>query len=666
MLAESIIRVGEPIRDSTSISNKDRLGILTDCNSTMVKNFFQHVFLIEVEGDSMEYHFMKVGTGEDDKSFEPDKGRIFSYPVIATKGGSPTLPQGNYPIACYLIYNSDIKKMNHIKHMAERFIMPRLEKTVSYMEYEKEQLEGLSYRIAELLENNYEDFIEKRDQKGIIYIYDHSLSEFYSTDKREDRDSKYFHITQSQLKAGQDLYLDSDKCIENIIAAKITEAKTLGYKEQAISTFSNQLEDEVVSIYNKYWPWLSHTWEAPRSIYWGKTDFTMGIKVDVASYEAYLYGTQFLNQITLPISSSILKEMFAPSMNVEAKKNMKYSSFERIYGIPILLPLVKDNPEHVYSKYRYILDRDESKSEADIHLELIAGIDSTLPEINDEYRLTLLYYSGDMSRGNIHIRMIIEDVIPSIAKAIEKIVRDINKKGIPRILRFFGRDMRGKFYPLESLPSMLGNAYGPGYVWSSLQKVFNKEAIFINKVHHSIAAKLNELANKEEYMLMINELIFYYGFIEFYNRYSDEILKEGRKIDYMTNWEDLIEKYHAGEIQTEDLETAERLGYISGLTLKQFSNSYYHSAGHEFVRHRVMRFGSKLTPEMIWKNGLLQCQELAMQREMKLADNFRLNLSQLLLAMLKASETGILNKDKDQFMTAFWSGYLMYRKQEGV
>ncbi|HZJ76561.1 MAG TPA: hypothetical protein VFC70_02520 [Oscillospiraceae bacterium] len=668
MLAESIIRIGEPIRDS-KISNKERLKVLTDCDSILFKNFFQHVFLIEIDGDNVGYHFMKVGTGEDDKNFEVDKNRNFAYPIIATKGGDPSLPQGNYPIPCYLVYNSYFNKMNNAEHIAEKFVLPRLERTVSYMACEKENLEEISSIVADTLKNHYEEFIDKRNQKGIICIYDYSLPEFYNSNKRESKKSKYFWLTGSKLRPGEELHLNSDKCIENIVEAKITEAKTLGYEKQAVSTFSNKLEGEVVSIYNKYWPWLSHTWEAPRSIYWGKEDFTRGIKVDLPSYEAYLYGTQFLNRITLPISSSILKEMFAPSMNVEAKRNMKYSSFERIYGVPVVLPLVKDNPEQIYKKYKFILDEHPDKPKGDIHLKLVAGIDSVLPKIEDEYRLTLLYYSGDMTRGNIHIRMVIQDVVPSVAKKLEQIVGDINTKEIFKIQRAFGREKTDRFYSLESLPSMLGNAYGPGYVWSSLETVLNKRPISIDKLHHSTAVKLNELANKtnkKEYGRMINELVFYYGFIDFYNRYNNEILKTGGEINYMVNWAHLLERYHLGEIKMENLKTVEELGYVSGLTLRQFSNSYFHSAGNDFVKHRVMKFGSKLTPEMVWKNGLLQCEELAMQRGMNLADNFRVNLSKILLATLEADEKDLLNKNKDQFMTAFWSGYLMYKKQEGV
>lgn len=663
MLAESIIRVGKPIRDS-NLSNKERIGLLTDCNSENCKNFFQNIFLIEIDGENIEYHFLKIGS--EDKGFTVDKKRNIAYPIFYPQGGNPLHAQGNYPIPCYLMYDRHIKDMKKAEYFAEKVVLSRLVKTVSYMKHEKKQLEKIAYMVANILTNNYEQFIEEGRQLGILYIYDHSLSEYYSSQENCSTKSQYFRITESKLKFGKQLYLNSNKCIENIIEAKFTEAKSLGQRDNAISTFTNKLEDEVVSIYNKYWLWLSPTWEAPRSIYWSKEDWTPGIKIDRKNYGAYLYGAQFLNQITLPISSSILKEMFAPITNVEAKKNMGYSSFEQIYGVPIVLPLVDENPEQIYKKYEYIMERDKDKKDADIHLNLIAGIDKTLPKIEDEYRLTLLYYSGDISRGDVHIRIIIEDVVPSVAKGLENIVDDINKKEIPDIRRAFNSDSDKKFYPLESLPSMLGNAYGPGYVWSSLETVFNKKPISINRVHHSVATRLNELANREEHWGMVNELIFYHGFLVFYNRYNKEILKVGKEVNSMANWQRLLKKYHAGEINTEDLETAEELGYVAGLILRQFSNSYHHGAGNDFVKHRVMKFGSKLTPEMIWKNGLLKCEELAMQRDLKLANNFRYNLSYVLLATLEADKKDLLNKEKDQFMTAFWSGYLMYKKQEEV
>ena len=52
---------------------------------------------------------------------------------------------------------------------------------------------------------------------------------------------------------------------------------------------------------------------------------------------------------------------------------------------------------------------------ADRYLTAVTGFDIMLPpDTNDkDYRLTLVYFSGEVSRGDIHLRAYIQDVIPS-------------------------------------------------------------------------------------------------------------------------------------------------------------------------------------------------------------------------------------------------------------
>lgn len=659
MLAQSIIRVGEPIVKS-SLPGHERLRWLTDCDLVNCKNFFQNVFLIEINGDELSYHFMRIGSGEG-KEFKVNEMRNNAYPIIYPRGGSPLNPQGFYPAPCYLMYDRHINSMNDQKKFAEKILFPRLKKTISYIEYDEEKLMSIAIRVAEAMALHYEAFITDEKQLGILYVYDHSLDVF-NTSTEIIKDDENLWITESQIKEGQNLHLQINKCLDNIVQARFLESKTLGCQKNAISTFTNKEEDEVTSIYSKLWLWLSPTWEMPRSIYWDKDDWTPGIKIDRKNFEYYLYGIQFLNKITVPISSSITKEMFAPVMNIEAKKHMKPTSFEQIYGIPIVLPLISVNSEQNYNKYKQILEDDKNKTDSDIHLELIAGINKVIPKINDEYRLTLLYYSGDLSRGNMHIRMMIEDVVPSVAMSLEKIIKNINSKYIPNIRKEFNSKDENPFFRTSSLPSMLSNAYGSGYVWNSLQKVFNRQSISIERLYGLTASKLTELANKEDYWRMVDELILHNAFIVFFKEYNSQVLKIEKEVKSMADWSNLSELYYVGEISIEDISTAEELGFVSGLLLKQFSNSYHHKTGKDFVKHRVMKFGSKLTPEMIWKNGILRCEELGAQWDLGLAGNFYKVLSHTLLATLDADKEKLLTKDKDKYMTAFWSGYLMYRK----
>jgi hypothetical protein len=659
LLAEAITRIGRPIAQS-SLPNEKRIRWLSDVDSVNCKNYFKHVFIVELLGEETVFHFLTIGN-KVEKDFIVDEGRNKAFPIFYPQGGNPLKAQGIYPVPCYLMYGPHIKKMNQPNAFAQDVILPRLKSTVSYLGKKEEELELIAKRTAELLAHNYESFIQDEKQLGILYIYDHSLQEF-QTFKERGNDQRFFWITESKLLAGDHLYLDSEKTIEDIIKAKFTEAKELGHEEEAVSTFTNET-GEVVSVYNKFWLWLSPTWEMPRSIYWGKKEWTKGIKVDRQSYEAFLYGTQFLKLITVPISSGILKEMFAPIMNVEAKKHMKATSFKPVFGAPLVTPLLDGDSEQLYQKYLRILDNEE-KTDSDIHLELLAGINRIIPSMSDEHRLMLLYYSGDLSRGNMHVRLVIEDIVPSVAEKLQKIVKSISKKEILKIRKIFGINNDKEFYRVRSLPSLLSNAYGPGYVWSSLQTVLQQQPISVERLYGATSRKLNELANKEDHWGMINELTFHYAFLAFFNRYQEEIVKKEGKVKTVSCWSQMLEQYHTANIKVDDLHDVEKLGFVTGLLLKQFSNSYHHKTGKDFVKHRVMKFGSKLTPQMIWKSGLARCKELQGQWDMGIARNFDPVLSHVLLGFLDAEKENLLVREKDRFMTAFWSGYLMYKKVE--
>lgn len=663
VLIESIIRVGNPIIKS-NLSNEQRIRLLTDIDSDNCKNYFQNVFLIEIDSENIAFQYMTLGI-RDGKNFVVDEMRNKAYPILYPQGGNPLHAQGIYPVPCYLMYDPHIKTMPNPDQFAKEVVLPRLRSTIPYRNNTKQQLLSLATKIAQIIASNCSSLISNEKQLGILYIFDYSLPIYSLMPERKTNDNILFWIAESKLREGQHLYIDSEKCLKNIIEAKFEEAKTLGYEKNAVSTFTNKIENEVSSVYNKFWLWLSPTWEMPRSIYWEENGWTNGIKIDSANYEAFLYGSQFLKQITVPLTNSTLKEMFSPTMNAEAKKHMSATSFESIYGVPIVLPLTDGDAKQLYEKYQFILKNNESKSENDIHLELLAGIDKVIPETNDDYRLMILYYSGDLSRGDIHIRMVIEDIIPSVASTLQKIIKNINRKHLIDIHKAFGSEKWDqKNHRTNSLPSMLANAYGPGYIWSMLQAVFHREPIHLDRLYESTAIKLNELANKDDYWGMVDELIFHYAFVCFYREYNHEVLKIDTEVKSMSDWTKLLEKYNEGQITISDLRNIEELGFITGLLIKQFSNSYYRKTNKDFVKHRVMKFANKLTPEMIWKDGVLKCNELAYKWDLKLNGNFYNTLKDVLLALLDADKQNLLSRYKDQFMTAFWSGYLMYQKQK--
>lgn len=657
MLAESIVEIGRPIVSSDRLPNEQRIRLLTDVDEENCKNFYQHIFVIEIDGEHSAFHFLSM-TGTERAGLRENS----AFPVFYPNGGNPIVAQGIYPLPCYLVYEKHIKKMNQPDEFASKTILPRLKKTVPYKNTDEEELSRIAVLAAQQLQKHYNEFISEEKQLGILYIVDHRLPVFHTTNELK-KSKRFFWIDRSFLLKDSYLYLDSELALSSIVESRFMEAKTLGYEKNAVSTFTNKTESEVVSIYNKSWLWLSPTWELPRSIYWGKEEWTKGIKIDKRNYEAFLYGAQFLKHITVPIKAGLLKELFAPVTNAEAKKNMKPTSFEPVFGVPLVLPLLKGDSEQLYEKYRRILKNE--KGSDDLQLEIIAGIDRMVPKMSNSHRLALLYYSGDLSRGDMHIRMMISDVIPSVASAVQKILLSINRKDLLDIRHFLNipSSIDRQNYRVKTLPSLLSNAYGPGYLWSAFQSVLHKENIGLERLYRSTSAKLTELANKEKHWEMVDELTFYLMFLAFKRDYDIHLLNKGG-VDILSRWNDLKGKYSEGTVTIADLESTEALGYVTGLLLKQFSNSYQRKTGKDFVKHRVMKFGSKLTPLLVWKNGVLRCEELKEQWDMGLAGNFYPSLGSVLAALIDADKKGSLSKEKDIFMTAFWSGYLTYRKSE--
>ncbi|MEZ0118840.1 UNVERIFIED_ORG: hypothetical protein ABRZ91_002797 [Heyndrickxia coagulans] len=666
MLAESIIRIGRPIANSPDLPVRERIRWLTDVESENCKNFFQNVLIVELGNDGDALSYVTVGKVEEGKkSFIVDTNQSTSFPILYPNGGNPLNAQGVYPVPCYLMYEPHMKAMAK-KEQFYQVLLSRLKKTVGYMKLGIEEIEAVAGRVSEILEAHHADFLTEEKQLGILMIYDERLPVYLKLSGRSDNPDELW-IRESRLEPGKQLYLNGREALNGIIEAKFDEASTLGKEHSAVSTFTNQKTEEVVSIYNKSWLWLSPTWDMPKSIYWGKDEWTKGIKVDKKSYESYLYGTQFLKKIQVPLSNTVLKEMFSPISSVEAKKHMRAGSFEPIFGIPMVLPLLDEEADQYYQKFLRIIRNHQELKDEDLHLELLAGMkQSIVPRSSDHYRLTILYYSGDLSRGSMHIRAVIEDVIPSVAYEVQNILNRLRRRHLGQIQDLFGLEQR-PVYRVETLPSLLANAYGPGYVWSMMQAVLHRERLTYRRVVSATAKRLNELANKELQWEMKQELVFYYCFAFFLNRYNERILNERKDVRELMDWKELYEKYRGGVVTLEDLQSIEALGFVSGLLLKQFSNSYYTKTGRDFLKHRVMKFGSKLTPEMIWKYGILRCEELAEQWDLKIGGNFREGLSQVLLGFIQADNGNLLALQKDIFMTAFWSGYLSFKsgkKQE--
>lgn len=662
MLAEAIVRIGRPLARS-SMSVQERIKWLTDVTKDHCKNYFQHVWVLELGSDEQNdrLHFMELGqmqgTGKK-AEFQVAHDRIASFPFHFPNGGNPLNAQGIYPLPCYLMWDPHIKSMGDIEQFANDVLLPRLLKTVPYQTAEAQKLKGLANRVAGSLASETKKWKKNEKQLGILMIFDPKLPCFFYEDVPSS-----LRIQESGIYRGKWMALNGKVVLDFIREAKVQEATELGEAHDQISTFTNRKSQRVVSLYNKSWLWLAPTWEMPRSIYWKDNEWTRGIKVDPETYEYFFYGTQFMKEIQVPVSSAILKEMFAPIMHAEARQHIRPSSFEQIYGIPLLLPLLDGDSEQQYRKYRLMLQRNGQTSKSALHLRLLAGLDLVVPESGDDYRLTILYYSGDLSRGNMHIRAMIEDVVPSIARHVQDILIHIQSVVVPDLKRALGVSDEYVHSSLENLPALLANAYGPGYVWDMLQKVLHRQPIGLKRIHESIARKCNDSAKQEAWHHVKRELLFYWAFLDFADRYYQHISEEKRVVERV-DWQRMLSAYETGNWNNEPEWNVSELGFVSGLLTKQFEHSYYAKTRGNYVKTRLLKFGSRLTPQMVWENGLIEYQKLIEQRDLGIGKNFAPALARALLLFPKMQNNGELDKQRNEFISTFWSGYLMYKRAE--
>lgn len=657
MLLSDIVRIGRPLVNG-KMNIKERIQLLTDVGKEEVKNFYGNIFLIEVNSDNATFHYYQL---QDEKNGPADLNYAIGLPISLPSGGNPLLAQGIYPIPCYPMYDKHIKEFPN-KTNTEKVIYDRLIRTIPYMKMDSVVLREKAKIINSCLTENASKYIHDERQLGILAIVDYSI-DLYTTDKT----SQSLPIRTSTER---EIYIDSTRIIKNIIEARFQEAKELGTEKNAVSTLSNKLSDEVVSAYNKSWLWLSPTWEPPKSIYWKDNEWTKGIRLNREEYEAYIYGTQFLKQIQTPINATILKEMFAPTFSIEAKKHLSPTSFEPIYGIPYFLPLTEKDPVETYTKFLNLKQRLEASeiSDSDLQLEIISGLQKKIiRDITDDYRITIIYYSGTLNRGDIHIRSQIEDVVPSTASKVQFILKNLEKRIFSSIANLLDMDDANNDYTLfkiRHLPTLLSNAYGPGYLWTSMDDVLHRRPIGIKRVMKQTNRRINELANKGDYWGIRSELLFFHSFAEFYRIYNKEILNQKEGILSMVQWEKLIAKYESGTLTNSDLDSIAKVGFVCGLLVSQFERSYYVKIGKGYLETRIMRFGSKLTPEMIWKNGLLRMEELKRSRDLRIRPNYEKALALVLPAIYYLNEKNSLVKEKDEFLTMFWSGYLMLPKNK--
>jgi hypothetical protein len=490
-------------------------------------------------------------------------------------------------------------------------------------------------------------------------------------------------IGESQLFPGRYITPNDHKILEGFWAAKVEEGAEKGVREGPCSISGEG--HRAISTYCKAWPWALRTWTCPVPHAGNEGLLVEGIALSEASYRALTLGANLFHGLTRTLHHVVLPELFAPVENRDrqnAARNRRLTDLPAIWGSAFLLPVRDaaladplDRDDFARQILAMLATPDPKGPLADRYLTAVTGFDVMLPEeLNcDDFRLTLVYFSGDVSRGDVHLRAYIQDVLPSTAGQLKKLVRPCREE-MDELLRALSpnasekqRAYLGTCY--QSVPYFLARGYGGSHLWTVLEQCLHRRALDARPLVAHAAARIASVVPRwpDSRFEVIDEVIFLLvcrGLIHRYNREVAHPPKEDAMP--MRPWRELlemIEKRPPGELR---FETVAELGFSCGALVRRFAVWYWKATkvgdkGKDYLKQRVLTFGADLSPEVVWRVALGKLCDVAARYETDkrpLGRMFRERLGVLLTELERRG--GELRSGRDEFMTAFWAGYCLH------
>jgi hypothetical protein len=129
------------------------------------------------------------------------------------------------------------------------------------------------------------------------------------------------------------------------------------------------------------------------------------------------------------------------------------------------------------------------------------------------------------------------------------------------------------------------------------------------------------------------------------------------------NWKELLGRVERGPVA--DLTPTEpaEIGFACGALVKRFSRPYYvamksRKADADFLRDRVLTFGTDLRVNAVHDKGLRMILELPSRiKELRRSRDLEERAAALAVAFQQQRKE--IERYKDDFLTAFWSGYAL-------
>lgn len=664
MLVESLIRLGLPYLKGNVLA-REIIEQITDITNPMTRNFWQNIWIVEClkETNQISIHFHQWGDFHKEKEkgkevFLPDYEKVAAAPISLPSGGNPIEAQGAYGVPAYPMYDKHFNNFLNNPNEFIEFLKSRLKRT-EMEKLDDEILENIGKEISKAFKKQYPKKDNKKKLGVLILTIVDKDSPYYYEESGFSTD-KYVVFSESGIKKDKFLALDLNKAVSKIWKAKEKEGEEKGSIEKGKCHFTGE-EGKVISIYNKAWSWFTTTWEAPFSIYQDQKKLVESIALSPETYRALTFGASLIKRLTKPIPSWLVKEIFAPVNSGKAREFARTAT--EIYGFAFVLPITdsfleteEDMQDFIYGMHSIIHEND--KSTTSLHLKNIVGIPSFLPESlqKEVYRLSIVYYTGDSNKGDIHLRAFIEDVIPSTLQRVEKILEDLSIEEAAEVL-----GLKAVKSSYECLPYLLIKAYGGPYLWASMSKVLHREKIDKNLFVKNVSTRMSEFGKDltQDFYKLKMEVLFYLIFTQFINEYNKYINCEGGLI--MLDWKTLQQNIKNSRLEDFEVKSILEAGFYAGHIVRQFARQYYAAnSKKEFIRDRVLTYGSSLTPEMIFKNALSKFEEYYFKLNIRLKEDLAAKSGIVNLYYIEHKEE--IFKNKDDFLAAFWAGYSLNNK----
>lgn len=680
MLIEELIRLGRPMIES-GLDSRDILRLITDVTESRARNFLRHVFVVELPGEGektepavlpIQRWIQDLANDDGTLGYEIDPrvaGTSFSLP----SGGNPLQAQGRYGVPVYPCYDPHFTAFREAAAGVSAFLRPRFERTPS-LRLSPELADSVARCVHQAVAA--EPYNERERWLGLLVLARCDKDGFFRYVSERSPDT----IGASRLHPGQFLAPNLDLVTEAVWAARCAEGAEMGEKQGSCSISGEQ--GRVLSAYCKVWPWAFATWTCPVP-HGGDTDLLIeGIGLSEASYRALTLGACFFNRVTRPLEHFVLREVFSPVADRPAREiaeRRNLSDLDTIFGAAFALP-VEDAVLADAEKRREfgegllnMAERGEGSGRmADRQISVVTGFDCLLPEAlaQEMFRLTLVYFSGDISRGDIHLRAFVQDVLPSTVSGLT----DLARKAADESVRVLGlvrkkasqkqKDWLKKRF--MSVPYLLGRGYGGSHLWTQLERTLHRSPLSGRRVTANAAARMNSLTHRlpDSRQALFDEVLFFLCCQDFLHRYRRELANNPGEDDMsMRPWRDLLQAVEKDPITALTFTSAAELGFACGALIHRFSGWYWKatkSGGQDkdYLKHRVLTFGADLTPETVWKIGLGKMFDVASRYETpkrRLGQGFRQRVGAVLHALDQMQDE--VRKQRDEFMAAFWSGY---------